>query len=92
MARDIHDIQRDIERTRHQLASTLDQLATRTKPENIANDAKIQATEKLNDPTVQKVLIGVGAAVAGLVALGVANSRRKKNQLKELQELLSKRR
>ena len=40
MARNIEDIQRDIERTRRQLAGTLDELAQRSKPQNFANEAK----------------------------------------------------
>lgn len=52
MARNIDDIQRDIERTRRQLASTLDELADRSKPANLANDAKAAATEKLSQQNV----------------------------------------
>lgn len=56
MARDINDIQRDIERTRRQLASTLDELADRSKPQNLVDDAKGAATEKLQDRNVQMAL------------------------------------
>ena len=49
MARNIEDIQRDIERTRRQLAGTLDELAQRSKPQNFANEAKTAATDKLQD-------------------------------------------
>ncbi|NTS21649.1 DUF3618 domain-containing protein, partial [Bacteroides fragilis] len=63
-----NDIQRDIERTRRQLASTLDELADRSKPQNLVDDAKGAATEKLQDRNVQMALAGVGAAVAGLIA------------------------
>ena len=91
MARDINDIQRDIERTRRQLASTLDELADRSKPKNLVDDAKGAATEKLQDRNVQMALAGVGAAVVGLVALAVFRSRRRKNDIKELQRLLAER-
>ena len=64
MARNIEDIQRDIERTRRQLAGTLDELAQRSKPQNFANEAKTAATDKLQDRNVQMALGGVGAAVA----------------------------
>ena len=40
MARNIEDIQQDIERTRRQLAGTLDRLAYRTRPQTIVEDAK----------------------------------------------------
>lgn len=89
MARDINDIQRDIERTRRQLASTLDELATRTKPQNLVNDAKREATSKVRDPQVQKVLAGVGVAVVGLVALVVVRNRRRSNELKEIKRILA---
>ncbi|AMO92235.1 hypothetical protein HMPREF3155_07615 [Corynebacterium sp. HMSC06D04] len=92
MARDINDIQRDIERTRRQLASTLDELADRSKPQNLVDDAKGAATEKLQDRNVQMALAGVGAAVAGLIAFSVFRSKRRKNDLKELQRLLAERR
>ena len=56
MARNIEDIQRDIERTRRQLAGTLDELAQRSNPQNFANEAKTAATDKLQDRNVQMVL------------------------------------
>ena len=40
MARNIDAIQSDIERTREQLAKTLDELSVRTAPKNLAEDAK----------------------------------------------------
>ncbi|AHI23463.1 DUF3618 domain-containing protein [Corynebacterium vitaeruminis] len=91
MARSIDDIQRDIERTRRQLASTLDEIADRSKPQNLVEDAKSQATTKLQDPKVQKILAGVGAAVVTLVALGIVRSTKKRKELKEIQRLLANR-
>ncbi|MCK7677200.1 DUF3618 domain-containing protein [Corynebacterium sp. CCM 9186] len=91
MARDIEDIQRELDRTRRQFASTLDQLAERSRPENIVDDAKRSVTDKLNDPKVQKILAGVAGAVVLAVAFGVYRSRKKSNDLKELQRMLSER-
>ena len=91
MARNIDDIQRDIERTRRQLASTLDELADRSKPANLASDAKAAATEKLSQQNVQIALASVAALVVGAIAFSVVRSRRKSNDLKELQRLLSER-
>ena len=82
----------EVERTRRQLASTLDELADRSKPQNLVDDAKGAATEKLQDRNVQMALAGVGAAVAGLIAFSVFRSKRRKNDLKELQRLLAERR
>ena len=92
MARNIDDIQRDIERTRRQLASTLDELAYRSKPQNFVDDAKGAATQKLQDRNVHMALAGVGAAVVGLIAFSVFRSRRRKSDIKELQRLLAERR
>ena len=91
MARDINDIQREIERTRVNLASTIDEIADRTRPENLANNAKAQVSNKLKDDKVQKVLAGVAVAVVLLVAIKSSNKRKKKKDLKELQRLLSQR-
>lgn len=92
MVRTIDDIQRDIERTRRQLAGTLDELADRSKPQNLAEDAKQAATVKLQDKNVQMALAGIGVAVAGIVAFSVFRSRRRSNDLKELRRLLAERR
>ena len=91
MARDINDIQRDIERTRGNLASTIDEIADRARPENLANNAKAQVSTKLQDDKVQKILAAVGVAVALLIALKASSKRKKKKELKELQRLLSER-
>ncbi|EJZ82561.1 DUF3618 domain-containing protein [Corynebacterium otitidis] len=91
MARNIEDIQRDIERTRNQLASTLDRLSERTKPQSLANEGKERVLEWLRDPQTQKILLGVGAAVAGLVTISVVRSRKKRKDLKDLQKALAKR-
>lgn len=92
MARNIDDIQRDIERTRRQLARTLDELADRSKPQNFVEDAKGAATQKLQERNVQMALAGVGAAVVGLIAFSVFRSKRRKSDIKELQRLLAERR
>lgn len=91
MARDIHDIERDLERTRSQLASTLDELADRTSPSNLADNAKDQASAWLKDETVQKVLGGIAAGAALLIGIKALNGRKRKKELKELQRLLSRR-
>ncbi|ERJ42109.1 DUF3618 domain-containing protein [Corynebacterium pseudodiphtheriticum] len=88
MARKIDDIQRDIERTRKQLAGTLDELAQRTKPGNLVNDAKSNLLEKLQDPQVQKILAGVGAVVAAGIAFNVFKGRQRKNDIQELKRMI----
>ncbi|KQB84809.1 hypothetical protein Clow_02070 [Corynebacterium lowii] len=91
VARNIEDIQQDIERTRRQLASTLDQLADRSKPKNLVDDAKRGITAKLQDPQTQKIIAAVGAAVAGLIVVAAARNRKRNKDIKELQRLLAAR-
>jgi len=91
VARDIHDIERDLERTRNQLASTLDELADRTNPKTLAGNAKSEAANWLQDETVQKVIGGIVVGVAALVGIKVYNGRKRKGELKELQKLLANR-
>lgn len=91
MARDINDIERDLARTRSQLASTLDELADRTNPSNLADNAKDQAASWLKDETVQKVLGGIAAGAAALAGIKFLNGRKRKKELKELQRLLARR-
>lgn len=72
MPRDPKDIQREIETSRAQLATTLDQLVERVSPKRVANQAKDSAVTFLQTPP--------GLAVAGglvlLIALGVARKVR----------------
>lgn len=92
MARDISDIQKDIERTRRQLATTLDELANRSHPKNLVSEAKTSASTKLKDPKAQAVAAGVAALIIGGIVLGVVRSRKKSKDLKAIQDLLASRR
>lgn len=91
MARDINDIERDLARTRSQLAGTLDELADRTSPSALADNAKDSAVGLLQDETVQKVIGGIAAGVVALIGVKVLNGRKRKKELKELQRLLARR-
>lgn len=57
-----------IERTRESLARTIDQLADRVSPANMANRALDRAREQLERPEARIA----GGAVAALAVLGVA--------------------
>lgn len=59
---------REIERTRESLARTVDQLADRVSPANVAARALDRAREQLQRPEVRMA----GGALAGLTVLGVA--------------------
>lgn len=72
--RDPDQIQREIESSRAQLATTLDELAVKVSPKRLAGEARQSATTFLQTPPGM-ALIG---AVALLVALGVA--RRVRNR------------
>ncbi len=76
VSRDPEMIQREIEASRAQLASTLDQLAERTSPKRLAGQAKEQALVFLQSPPGLAVLGAVGLLVALRVARGVRNRRR----------------
>ena len=91
MGQDADELKRDIERTRRQLAGTLDELADRSRPQNLANDAKSAAQDKLQDKNVQIALAGVAAVVVGGIAFAVFRSRRRSSDIKELQRLLAQR-
>ena len=91
VARNIDDIQREIERTRRQLAKTLDEIANRAKPQHMVEDAKESLITKLKDPQTQKILAGVTATVVGLVAITVVRVRRQRADVRELKELLASR-
>ena len=88
MARNINDIQRDIDRNRRNLAQTLDEMIDRAKPTNVAGDVKTVMVAKLQDPEIQKIVAGVSAVVVGLVVLTMARSAKRRKELKELRQLL----
>jgi hypothetical protein len=67
VARDPDAIQRDIEKARDALAVTLDELGTKANPKRFVESGKASVQDKLSDPTVRYVLIGVGALVAVVV-------------------------
>lgn len=67
MVRDQDAIERDIEKARDALASTLDQLGTKASPKRLADNAKTSVVAKLNEPQVKYPLIGAGVLVALLI-------------------------
>lgn len=67
MVRDTESIERDIERHRNALASTLDQLGSRANPKKLADDAKTSAKEKFDDPKVKYPVIAAGVVIGLLV-------------------------
>ncbi|WP_295628910.1 DUF3618 domain-containing protein [uncultured Corynebacterium sp.] len=88
MARNIDDIQRDIERNRNQLAKTLDELSVRTNPKNVADDAKSRAADGLQEPKVQAVLGAVAVVVVGAIALTVARNRKRSKEIERIREMI----
>jgi proteasome assembly chaperone (PAC2) family protein len=75
VSRDPEKIQREIEASRAQLASTLDQLAERTSPKRLAEQAKESAVVFFRSPPGMAVLGAVGLLVALRIARGVRNRR-----------------
>jgi hypothetical protein len=71
-------IQAEIEGARVALASSLDQLAERTSPKRLANQAKDAAIEKASSDQGKKIIAGSVAAVVALVVLARVRRARKK--------------
>ncbi len=69
------DIKRDIERSRAELATAVDQLAHRTNPKRVADSAKQSVRAKLATPQGQAVLAATGGVVVLLVIARVRNAR-----------------
>jgi hypothetical protein len=66
-ARDPDALVTEIERTRESLARTVDQLADRVSPANVANRALARVREQLQRPEVRLA----GGALAAVAVLGV---------------------
>ena len=71
--RSADEIQRDIEKARAGLAESVDQLAYRTNPKRVADNAKITLRAKANS-TEGRIVIGV---TGGLVVLLIIRRIRK---------------
>jgi len=70
-------IQKEIEQARASLAVTIDQLATRTSPKRLTDQAKQAVTSKAQTPVGKVVLGGVGLLVVLVIArkIGSRSSR-----------------
>ena len=71
--RSADDIQRDIERSRAELAQAVDKLAYRTSPKRVVDNTKQSVIAKLKTPQGQAVV----AAVGGLLAVVIVRRVRK---------------
>jgi Protein of unknown function (DUF3618) len=65
--RSAEEIQRDIQQARASLAVAVDQIAYRTSPKRVANNAKAALMAKARTPQGQAVLAGVGLLVLIMV-------------------------
>ena len=65
--RDSEDIVAEIERTRENLARTIDTLADRVSPASNARRLRERASEELRRPEVQLAAVALGLAVTGVV-------------------------
>ena len=71
--RSADDIQRDIERSRAELAAAVDTLAYRANPKRVVNNAKRTLLERAKSPQGQAVI----AVVGGLLAVVIVRRVRK---------------
>jgi hypothetical protein len=74
--RDSEDIVAEIERTRQNLARTIDSLADRVSPAGNARRLRDRATEELSKPEVQLAVAAVVLATAGIVIYRIWGRRR----------------
>ena len=95
VARNIEDIQQDLDLTIAVFTAILDQPDMRGYEAGIVLQAylpdSLGALQRLQEPQVKQILTGVAAVVAVGVLIGLARSRRRSKDLKELQRLLSNR-
>jgi hypothetical protein len=75
--RDSEDIVAEIERTRQNLARTIDTLADRVSPASNARRLRERATEELRRPEVQLTVGAVALAVTGIVIYRIWGRRRR---------------
>jgi hypothetical protein len=71
--RDPDELVREIERTRENLARTIDTLAQRVSPSNVAKRAVLRARDQASRPEIQ-----VGAAAVAVVTLTLLMWRRRR--------------
>ena len=81
MSRSYDSIEGDIAKARDDLATTLDELADRVKPKNLAAEGKDRATAVLKDPRVLAAIGGVAALVVGGIAFSMANKRKERQRI-----------
>ncbi len=74
--RDSDEIVAEIERTRENLARTIDSLADRVSPSSNIRRLREQAAEQMAKPEVQLAALAVGLAVTGIVILRIWGRRR----------------
>jgi hypothetical protein len=67
VARDPDTIEREIEKARDALASTLDELGTKASPKRLADSAKSSLQTTLEQPKVKYPLIGAGVLIGLLL-------------------------
>jgi hypothetical protein len=80
VARDTESIERDIERAREQLATTLDKLGERADPRKLADQVKGSVLHTVTQPKVIAAVAGVGLLVS-VVVLGRFRRVRRENQI-----------
>jgi hypothetical protein len=67
----------EIERTRENLARTIDTLAERVSPANVARKLRERVREQAARPEVRLAAMAVGFAVAGVVVLRIWGRRKR---------------
>lgn len=93
MAQDPDAIQRDIERTRAQLAETVSTIADRVSPKNVADRTKARAQAQIDSvkngdvQVKQERVAAVGGGSLLVLILLALRRRRRRRKLRELADL-----
>ena len=74
------DIQRDIDRTRDALASTLDQIVDRAHPKRLLDNGKTQVQGFFESPKGKAIVAGAGALVVFLVGRRISLAKKNKRE------------
>jgi hypothetical protein len=79
MARSAAEIQQEIEQARASLAVTVDQIAERTDPKRLVNEAKQSVVARARTPQGMAIIGGSGTLIVLLVVRNIRKAKRNRS-------------